>query len=199
MTTPTPSIDIHTFGCRLNAYESEVIRNHLAATKLDDVIVINTCAVTAEAERQARQAIRRTRRKRPNTRIIVTGCAAQIHGPKFLDMPEVDQVIGNSEKLKGSAYAANSPEIDVRDIMKAQQAVAGQAETYGSRSRAFLRVQTGCDHRCTFCVIPFARGPNRSIPIIDIVSEAKRLVDSGYREVVLILATMGGILQKGLV
>jgi len=177
--------EVITFGCRLNAYESEVIGRVASEAGLQDVVIVNTCAVTAEAERQARQAIRRTRRKRPNTRIIVTGCAAQIHGPKFLDMPEVDQVIGNSEKLKGSAYAANSPEIDVRDIMKAQQAVAGQAETYGSRSRAFLRVQTGCDHRCTFCVIPFARGPNRSIPIIDIVSEAKRLVDSGYREVVL--------------
>tara|TARA_B100001123_G_scaffold447533_2_gene605394 strand:- start:249 stop:1505 length:1257 start_codon:yes stop_codon:yes gene_type:complete len=174
-----------TFGCRLNAYESEVIGRVALEAGLQDVVIFNTCAVTAEAERQARQAIRRARRKRPNARIVVTGCAAQIHGPKFLGMPEVDQVIGNSEKLKSSAYAAGSSEIDVRDIMKVQQAAGVQAETYGSRTRAFLRIQTGCDHRCTFCVIPFARGPNRSIPINEIVSEAKRLVDSGYREVVL--------------
>src|SRR5215469_15227007 len=166
-------IEIVSFGCRLNAFESEVMRGHAAAAGLERAVVINTCAVTAEATRQARQAIRKARRENPGARIVVTGCAAQIDPAGFAAMPEVDQVLGNEEKLKRESFArlaeGGLPRIEVGDIMAAKVAPAGAiegiaTEGLGGRSRAFLQIQQGCDHRCTFCVIPYGRGNNRSLP-----------------------------------
>ena len=179
------ALEVLTFGCRLNVYESEVIRRAAAAAGLEDAVIVNTCAVTAEAERQARQAIRRARRARPNARIVVTGCAAQIDGAGFAAMPEVDQVIGNREKLTPSAYAPDTPRVRIGDIMAARATAGHLVEGFEGRARAFLQVQNGCDHRCTFCVIPFARGPSRSVPPAAIVAEARALVAAGYREIAL--------------
>ncbi len=178
--------EIITFGCRLNAYESEVMRDHAAAAGLEDTIIVNTCAVTAEAERQARQAIRKARRRAPNARIVVTGCAAQIDPATFAAMPEVDQVVGNAEKLRPETFAAPAGErIHVSDIMAVRQTSAHLIAGFEGRARAFVEVQNGCDHRCTFCVIPFGRGPSRSVPPGTIVAQTRRLVEAGYREVVL--------------
>jgi len=176
------SADILTFGCRLNAYESEVIRGHAAA--LDDTIVINTCAVTAEAERQARQAIRRAVRERPGARVVVTGCAAQINPEAWSALPGVTRVLGNVEKLRAESWAADAPGA-VGDIMTARDATAHPVTEFTGRARAFVQVQQGCDHRCTFCVIPFGRGANRSVPIEAVAEQARALVASGYRELVL--------------
>jgi threonylcarbamoyladenosine tRNA methylthiotransferase MtaB len=179
-------VDVVTFGCRLNTYESEVMRAHAQAAGLSDAIIVNTCAVTAEAERQARQAIRRLRRERPGARIIVTGCAAQIDPAKYAAMAEVDQVLGNQEKMLAASFATGAPErIVVSDIMQARETAEHLVAGFESRARAFVEIQQGCDHRCTFCIIPFGRGNNRSVPLGRIVDQVRALVESGYREVVL--------------
>jgi threonylcarbamoyladenosine tRNA methylthiotransferase MtaB len=176
------TVDILTFGCRLNAYESEVMRG-LSATATDTVIV-NTCAVTAEAERQARQAIRKVARERPGARIVVTGCAAQIDPGSWASMPNVDRVLGNDDKLKPESWLPGAGSA-VSDIMAARETAAHLVTEFASRARAFVQVQQGCDHRCTFCIIPFGRGPNRSVPIGVIADQVRTLVASGYQEVVL--------------
>jgi threonylcarbamoyladenosine tRNA methylthiotransferase MtaB len=175
---------ILTFGCRLNAFESEVMRRHAAAAGLDDAVIINTCAVTAEAERQARQAIRRARRERPNARIIVTGCAAQIDPAKYAAMPEIDRVLGNAEKLKAESWTGTG-RVDVSDIATVRATASHRVDGFEGRARAFLEVQQGCDHRCTFCVIPLGRGPSRSVPPGAVVDQARALTAAGYRELVL--------------
>ncbi len=191
MNAPVKAPEIITFGCRLNSYESEVIREHAASSGLDNAIIFNTCAVTAEAERQARQAIRKARRKNPDARIIVTGCAAQINPDSFADMPEVDNVLGNEEKLDARAYRfpdfgiSASEKIKVNDIMSVTETAGHLISTFAARARAFVQIQNGCDHRCTFCIIPFGRGNSRSVPIGVIIEQIKKLMDSGYREIVL--------------
>jgi threonylcarbamoyladenosine tRNA methylthiotransferase MtaB len=178
------SLDVVTFGCRLNATESELIRRHASAAGVSGTAVINTCAVTGEAVRQARQAIRRLHRERPETRIVVTGCAAQIDPAGFAAMPEVDRVLGNEEKLSASAWAG-AERIAVGDIMAAKHAAVHRIDGAERRTRAFLNVQTGCNHRCTFCIIPFGRGNSRSLPVDDVVAQARRLAESGHGEIVL--------------
>ncbi len=177
--------EVLTFGCRLNAFESEVIRGHATAAGLDDAIIINTCAVTNEAERQARQAIRRARRDHPSAKLIVTGCAAQIDPEAYAAMPEVDLVLGNDEKLKRESYGGTSERVVVGDIMALTETAAHLVDGFEGRARAFIEVQQGCDHRCTFCIIPYGRGNSRSVPIGEIVRQAERLVAAGYRELVL--------------
>ncbi len=174
--------EILTFGCRLNTFESEVIRGHTQT--LADTVVINTCAVTAEAERQARQAIRRAHRERPEARIVVTGCAAQIAPERWRDLPGVTRVLGNTEKLEAASWLEGAPG-GVSDIFAAREMAAHLVTEFAGRARAFVQVQQGCDHRCTFCVIPFGRGPNRSVPIGVIVSQVRHLVEAGFNEVVL--------------
>jgi threonylcarbamoyladenosine tRNA methylthiotransferase MtaB len=180
-----PGLDVVTFGCRLNAFESEVIRHEARAAGLGDAVIVNTCAVTAEAERQARQAIRRARRERPAARVIVTGCAAQIDPARYAAMPEVDQVLGNEAKLRAASYAAAAPRLLVEDILTVRETASHLVDGFEGRARAFLQVQQGCDHRCTFCVIPLGRGNNRSVPMGAIAEQLRRLVAQGYREVVL--------------
>jgi threonylcarbamoyladenosine tRNA methylthiotransferase MtaB len=210
------TVDVITFGCRLNAYESEVIRGQAQAAGLADTVVVNTCAVTAEAVRQSRQAIRRLKRERPQARIVVTGCAAQTEPKTFAAMPEVALVLGNEEKLSAEVWRrqrdapalaplAAEEKIAVNDIMAVTETAAhlvdglpqvgparfahdnalpGQARV-AFRARAFVQVQNGCDHRCTFCIIPFGRGNARSVPMGEVVGEVRRLCERGYREVVL--------------
>jgi threonylcarbamoyladenosine tRNA methylthiotransferase MtaB len=178
------SIDVVTFGCRLNVYESEVIRRAAATVGLDDVVVLNTCAVTGEAVRQAKQAIRRLRREKPETRIVVTGCAAQTEAKTFADMPEVDRVIGNEEKFDAGTWPA-ADKIAVSDIMAVKTMRPHAIDHIEGHTRAFVQVQNGCDHRCTFCIIPFGRGNSRSLPLDDVLAQAQRLVVNGYREIVL--------------
>ncbi len=179
-------LDFHTFGCRLNTYESEVMRGHATASGLGDAIVFNTCAVTAEATRQARQAIRKARKDNPNAKIIVTGCAAQTDPQMFAEMPEVDRILGNEEKLKPESWAPGvSARVQVADIMGVTRAAPQMIETLTERTRAFAQVQNGCDHRCTFCIIPFGRGNSRSVPAEGAVEQVRRLVANGYSEVVL--------------
>jgi len=181
--------EIITFGCRLNAYESEVMRGHMELSGQQDLVVVNTCAVTAEAEKQARQAIRRARRNKPDARIVVTGCAAQIAPDKYAAMDEVDLVLGNSEKLEASSWSGletdTGPTVRVNDIMSVRETASHLVSGLEGRARAFVQIQQGCDHRCTFCIIPFGRGPNRSVPIGEIVRQVRTLVDNGYREIVL--------------
>ncbi|WP_142849629.1 tRNA (N(6)-L-threonylcarbamoyladenosine(37)-C(2))-methylthiotransferase MtaB [Telmatospirillum sp. J64-1] len=179
--------EIVTFGCRLNTYESEVMRDHARKAGLQDAIIVNTCAVTSEAERQARQTIRKLRRERPGARIIVTGCAAQVHPEKFAAMAEVDQVLGNAEKMKAESWLLPVEEhrVLVTDIMQVRETAEHLVGGFEGRVRAFVEVQQGCDHRCTFCIIPFGRGNNRSAPIGRIVDQVRELVANGYREVVL--------------
>ena len=178
------SLDVVTFGCRLNAYESEVIRRNAMAAGLADTVIFNTCAVTAEAERQARQAIRKARRERPGARIVVTGCAAQIDPGRYAAMAEVDQVIGNAEKLTVASFA--EPErVRVNDIMALRETGSHLVAGFAERARGYVEIQQGCDHRCTFCIIPFGRGPNRSIPLGAIVARVRALVDGGLNEIVL--------------
>ncbi len=178
------------FGCRLNAAESETIRAHLAAAGRGAVVVLNSCAVTAEAEAQLRQAIRKARRERPEAEIVVTGCAAQIAPERYAALPEVDRVVGNAEKLRAETWRAEAPAHAVGDIFAAPP--PAEPVTLGSRSRAFLQIQQGCDHRCSFCVIPFGRGENRSVPAARLVAEARRLVAAGAREIVLTGVDIGG-------
>jgi threonylcarbamoyladenosine tRNA methylthiotransferase MtaB len=181
--------EIITFGCRLNSFESEVVRAHAAAAGLDDVIVVHTCAVTAEAERQARQAIRRAHRARPDARIVVTGCSAQIDPLAYAAMPEVTQVIGNAEKLEASTWQALGAGVPARvvvgDIMALRETAHLLVDGLDGRSRAFVQVQQGCDHRCTFCIIPYGRGNSRSVPAGLVVAQARRLVEADYPEIVL--------------
>ncbi|MGC2522562.1 MAG: tRNA (N(6)-L-threonylcarbamoyladenosine(37)-C(2))-methylthiotransferase MtaB [Stellaceae bacterium] len=172
--------EIITFGCRLNAFESEVIRRAAAAAGLDGAVIVNTCAVTAEAERQARQAIRRARRRNPEAQIIVTGCAAEIARERYAGMPEVDRVLDNRAKLLAQSYRA--PEAAPADL---DETAVHLIDGFEGRARAFVQVQQGCDHRCTFCIIPYARGPSRSVPIGAVAEQARRLVAAGYREIVL--------------
>ena len=176
--------EILTFGCRLNAFESEVIRRRAAEAGLRDAVIINTCAVTAEAERQARQAIRRARRAAPARRLIVTGCAAQLDPARYAAMPEVDRVIGDREKLRAASYRLASG-TEVGDVMAARDGAPHPVAMPQGRARAFVEIQRGCDHRCTFCIIPFARGPNRSLPVEAVVAQIRKLVRNGYREIVL--------------
>ena len=174
--------EVLTFGCRLNAYESEVIRSHAAA--LDNTVVVNTCAVTAEAERQARQAIRRAHRAQPDARIVVTGCAAQIDPAAWAALPGVSRVLGNVEKLVPASWTADAPGA-VSDIMAARETAAHLVTEFSGRARAFVQVQQGCDHRCTFCIIPFGRGPNRSVPLGPLAAQVRALVRAGFAEIVL--------------
>jgi threonylcarbamoyladenosine tRNA methylthiotransferase MtaB len=178
------SIDIVTFGCRLNAYESEVIRREAVAAGHQDAVVMNTCAVTAEAVRQAKQSIRRIRREKPGTRIVVTGCAAQTEPELFASMAEVGRVVGNEEKLDARLWQVNE-KIAVADIMTVKDMRPHAIDSIDGRARAFVQVQNGCDHRCTFCIIPFGRGNSRSLPVNDVVAQVRRLTENGYREVVL--------------
>jgi threonylcarbamoyladenosine tRNA methylthiotransferase MtaB len=184
-----PDIDIITFGCRLNAYESEVMRAHADAAGLSDTVIVNTCAVTAEAVRQARQAIRKARRGRPQAKIIVTGCAAQIDPSRFAAMDEVDHVVGNREKLEAKTFARfgleGSERVVVNDIMSVRETASHLIEGFGARARAYVQIQNGCDHRCTFCVIPFGRGPSRSVPAGEVVAQVRLLAGKGYAEIVL--------------
>lgn len=180
---------IITLGCRLNAYESEVIRKNVIDVGLDDAIVVNTCAVTAEAVRQATQTIRKLRREHPASRIIVTGCAAQIEPERFAALEEVDHVVGNAEKMQPETFASlstsGSERVQVDDIMSVHETAGHLIDGFGSRTRAYVQVQNGCDHRCTFCIIPFGRGPSRSAPAGEVVAQIRHLVERGCREVVL--------------
>ncbi|MHC5306071.1 tRNA (N(6)-L-threonylcarbamoyladenosine(37)-C(2))-methylthiotransferase MtaB [Bartonella sp. LJL80] len=188
--------EIVTFGCRLNAYESEVMREESAAAGLDDLqhgaVIFNTCAVTSEAVRQAKQAIRKARRENPQARIIVTGCAAQTLGQDFAAMDEVDLVLGNEEKLHAHSYRQlpdfgvnNYEKLRVNDIMEVRENAPHMVDSIEGRARAFVQVQNGCDHRCTFCIIPYGRGPSRSVPMGAVVEQIKHLNANGYQEVVL--------------
>jgi threonylcarbamoyladenosine tRNA methylthiotransferase MtaB len=193
------TIEIVTFGCRLNSYEAQVMRREAQAAGLSDAVIVNTCAVTAEAVRQARQTIRRLARERPDARIVVTGCAAQTAPQDFAAMAEVDRVLGNDDKLKAPAWVATREQLDdgtkfgigdeqkvsVNNIMTVRETAAHLIEGFDGRARAFVQVQNGCDHRCTFCIIPFGRGNSRSVPMGEVVMQVRRLVANGYREVVL--------------
>jgi threonylcarbamoyladenosine tRNA methylthiotransferase MtaB len=178
------SVDVVTFGCRLNTYESEVIKREADAAALGDAVVVNTCAVTGEAVRQARQTIRHIKRERPGARIVVTGCAAQAEPAQFAAMPEVDRVLGNEEKFDVRAWRSEA-KVAVSDIMAVKQMQPHRIDAIDGRARAFVQVQNGCDHRCTFCIIPYGRGNSRSLPMQDVVAQVRRLVENGYREVVL--------------
>ncbi len=181
-----------TMGCRLNAYETEAMKDLASRAGVEDAVVVNTCAVTAEAVRKAGQEIRRLRRENPSAKIIVTGCAAQTDPKRFSDMEEVDLVIGNTEKMKPETWAGMAPDligatepVQVDDIMSVTETAGHLIDGFGSRSRAYVQVQNGCDHRCTFCIIPFGRGNSRSVPAGVVVDQIKRLVDRGYEEIVL--------------
>lgn len=181
------TVEIVTLGCRLNSFESEVIRDKAREAGLSNAIIVNTCAVTSEAVRQARQNIRRMRKDHPQARIIVTGCAAQTEPETFADMPEVDQVLGNADKLEARSYAFGSPtpRVQVNDIMSVRETASHLIAGFDGRARAFVQVQNGCDHRCTFCIIPYGRGPSRSVPAGEVIQQIRRLVEQGVREIVL--------------
>jgi threonylcarbamoyladenosine tRNA methylthiotransferase MtaB len=185
------AIETLTFGCRLNAYESEVMKAEAEKAGLEGALLVNTCAVTAEAVRQAKQAIRKARRDAPGRKIIVTGCAAQTDPRAFGDMAEVDLVIGNADKMKAEAYAPIAfgvllnDKVQVNDIMSVRETAGHLIDAMDGRARAFVQVQNGCDHRCSFCIIPYGRGPSRSVPMGIVVEQVKRLAGNGFREVVL--------------
>ncbi|MBB3994018.1 threonylcarbamoyladenosine tRNA methylthiotransferase MtaB [Sulfitobacter undariae] len=179
-------------GCRLNQYELEAMKELADEAGLRDAIVVNTCAVTAEAVRKARQDIRKLRKANPNARLIVTGCAAQTEPATFTAMDEVDVVIGNTEKMLGETwhglaadFIGETEALQVDDIMSVTETAGHLIDGFGTRSRAYVQVQNGCDHRCTFCIIPYGRGNSRSVPAGVVVDQIKRLVDKGYNEVVL--------------
>lgn len=180
---------IVTFGCRLNSYESEVMSEHARNAGLDDAIIINSCAVTNEAVRQARQTVRRLKRENPDAKIIVTGCASQIDPAMFDQMDEVDFVIGNDEKMKAETFQGLSLETSepcqVNDIMSVTETAGHLISAFGGRARAYVQVQNGCDHRCTFCIIPFGRGNSRSVPMGEVVHQVSHLVNEGYKEIVI--------------
>ena len=189
------SVEVVTFGCRLNAAESEVIRRAAEDAGLANAVILNSCAVTAEAVAQARQAIRRLRREQPNAKIVVTGCAAQTEPATFAEMPEVDRVIGNGMKTHPESWLAAKQAFDfgiaaeqkiiVGDLASMRETALHLAEGFEGRTRAFVQVQNGCDHRCTFCIIPYGRGPSRSVPMGDVVAQIRKLVENDYREIVL--------------
>ena len=184
------SNQVITFGCRLNTYESEVIKDLSHQAGLSGAILINTCAVTAEAERQARQTIRKLRRENPGAKIIVTGCGAQMNPTQYADMPEVTSVIGNQEKMQLETYqklldSGNHARVYVNDIMSVRETASHLVSGFEGKARAFVQVQNGCDHRCTFCTIPYGRGNSRSVPLGEIVAQIRKLMESGYQEVVL--------------
>ena len=190
MTQNAPIFSNH--GCRLNAYETEAMKELAAQAGVQDAVIINTCAVTSEAVRKARQDIRKLRRDHPDARIIVTGCAAQTEPDTFAKMAEVDLVIGNTEKMDPATWARLTPDligqtepVQVDDIMSVTETAGHLIDGFGTRSRAYVQVQNGCDHRCTFCIIPFGRGNSRSVPAGVVVDQIKRLVNRGYAEVVL--------------
>ncbi|MEP3475658.1 MAG: tRNA (N(6)-L-threonylcarbamoyladenosine(37)-C(2))-methylthiotransferase MtaB [Hyphomicrobiales bacterium] len=180
---------IVTFGCRLNSYESEVMSEHARNAGLDDAIIINSCAVTNEAVRQARQTVRRLKRENPDAKVIVTGCAAQIDPQMFDKMDEVDFVIGNDEKMKAETFQGLATETSepcqVNDIMSVTETAGHLISAFGGRARAYVQVQNGCDHRCTFCIIPFGRGNSRSVPAGEVVHQVSHLVNEGYKEIVI--------------
>ena len=192
------SVDVVTFGCRLNTYESEVIRNAAASAGIADAVVVNTCAVTAEAVRQARQSIRRLKRERPDAKIVVTGCAAQTEPQTFASMPEIALVVGNDRKLDAEFWTGQRLALDrttfgldaeekvrVNDIMAVKETALHLIDGIEGHARAFIQIQNGCDHRCTFCIIPYGRGNSRSVPMGDVVAQVRKLAENGYREVVL--------------
>lgn len=208
------SVDVITFGCRLNAFESEVIRRNAEDAGLDEVVIINSCAVTNEAVAQTRQSIRRLRRERPSARIVVTGCAAQIEPAMFAQMAEVDRVIGNDDKMRSEAWRAAqvalaAPDVEitaekkiaVADIMAVTEMAPHLVDGFqGGLPRAFVQVQNGCDHRCTFCIIPFGRGNSRSVPMDAVVDQVRALVEAGHAEIVLTgvdLTSYGADLPSG--
>ena len=181
--------EVITFGCRLNAYESEVMRRHAEDAGLGNVTIFNTCAVTAEATRQARQSIRRMKREQPETQIVVTGCAAQIDPVQFSNMAEVTSVIGNQEKLEAKSFEGlnltHAERVQVNDIFSVTETAGHLIDGFGERSRAFVQIQNGCNHRCTFCIIPYGRGNSRSTGVGEVIQQIKNLVQQGYNEVVL--------------
>ncbi len=181
------ALRIETFGCRLNTFESEIMRGHAETAGLSNAIVFNTCAVTAEATRQVRQAIRKAHKENPEAEIIVTGCAAQTEAETFAAMPEVTRILGNEEKLQAASWrqGSNAPRVAVSDIMQVKDAHVPVIDRLSGRTRAFAQVQNGCDHRCTFCIIPFGRGNSRSVPTEAAVEQVRRLVAEGHNEVVL--------------
>ncbi|MDG1413160.1 MAG: tRNA (N(6)-L-threonylcarbamoyladenosine(37)-C(2))-methylthiotransferase MtaB [Alphaproteobacteria bacterium] len=187
MSTNRPTIK--TFGCRLNIWESEVMRKQAEAAGLNDVVIINTCAVTSEAEKQARQAIRKLRRERPDTQIVVTGCAAQIDPDSWADMAETDYVVGNADKLTAAPWQQlaekSLPPMQLSDIMDRRDIPHHMFDSFDDHTRAFLQIQQGCDHRCTFCIIPFGRGPSRSVPVQTVIKSARALIAAGSVEIVL--------------
>ena len=190
----TPPV-LSTHGCRLNAFESEAMRAMAREAGLDGAVIVNTCAVTAEAVRKARKDVRRLRRENPGARIVVTGCAAQIDPESFAAMDEVDHVLGNADKMRPGAWAdlaAGGARIVVDDVMAVTETAPHLIEGFGTRARAYVQVQTGCDHRCTFCVIPYGRGNSRSVPAGAVVEQVRRLVEAGHAEVVLTGVDMTG-------
>jgi len=186
---PQNQPQIHNFGCRLNIYEGELMRENLKNNNAEDVIVVNSCAVTNEAERQSRQAVRKLHKQYPDKKIIFTGCAAQINPEKYADMPEISQVIGNQEKANIAKFISDDEPLVVNDIMAAKEGASHLLDdnivtNFEHNTRAFLQIQNGCNHRCTFCIIPFGRGNNRSVPFGAIASQASKLVDQGYNEII---------------
>jgi len=182
------TVEVVNFGCRLNSYEGEVIRQKAEEAGLSGALIFNSCAVTSEAERQVRQAIRKARKENPAAKIIVTGCSVQVHPEMYAAMAEVDKVIGNQEKLEKSGYTfvmEGNEKALVNDIMSVKETASHMVTSFDGKARAFVQVQNGCDHRCTFCIIPFGRGPSRSVPLGDIVAQVRKLVESGFNEVVL--------------
>ena len=181
------TIEVVTFGCRLNTYESEVMRDHAQKAGLSDTIIFNTCAVTSEAERQARQAIRKAAREHPNKQIIVTGCSAQVHPETYTAIDGVSMVLGNEEKMHADSYLdiSGSERARVNDIMSVKETASHLVTAFDGQTRAFVQVQNGCNHRCTFCIIPFGRGNSRSVPMGEVVSQVRALVEQGFKEVVL--------------
>ncbi|MSO13216.1 tRNA (N(6)-L-threonylcarbamoyladenosine(37)-C(2))-methylthiotransferase MtaB [Rickettsiales endosymbiont of Trichoplax sp. H2] len=182
------SVEVVTFGCRLNIYESELIEKHAKNAGINNAIIFNSCAVTKEAERKLKQAIRKARSDNPNKKILVTGCAAQVSAEKYANMIEVDKVFGNHEKLEQGTYKQlleNSEAILVNDIMSVKETAHQMIDGIQNKSKAFLQIQNGCNHRCTFCIIPYGRGNSRSVPVGEIVKYAQNLVDQGYKELVL--------------
>jgi len=199
------TVSVINFGCRLNSYEGEVIKQQAQEAGLEGAIIFNSCAVTSEAERQVRQAIRKSRKENPNAKIIVTGCSAQINPQQYAEMEEVDKVIGNQEKLEAKSYSSlrgavgdaaiqtgllhfvrnDEEKVLVNDIMSVKETASHLVTSFEGRARAFVQVQNGCDHRCTFCIIPYGRGNSRSAPMGDIVAQVRKLVEVGYKEVVL--------------
>ena len=178
-------VEVVTFGCRINSYESEVIKEKLK--HFDNIIVVNTCAVTGEAERQCRQAIRKLHKENPTAKIIVTGCAAQVSGNKFADMPEIDLILGNKEKTEIEKYISNldSKQKIVSDITSFEKYDTYTITGFEGRHRAFVQVQQGCDHHCTYCIVPYARGKNRSVPVSDILHQIRLLLKNGFKEICL--------------